>query len=243
MAKTIFILPLVFSSILQAGGGQSKAGGIAPLAHLANPGIADSKGQPASLSDPQIADNVLPASLPSDWKACHVTRFYLEKGHDRLYSSSKSAWESIKNAKRTITKGAVNLNISGASFGLWEEERPSWSNEGTAGYFYTENFAPAFMGPVYRLYEHGQHHFYTMKASEKNQLLANGGNWVDEGIEGYLVKEDKIQAFRKQYGIQNGSAWYRLYAMHDHFWTTSKTERDTCLVSGYKDEGLLGYLY
>lgn len=86
--------------------------------------------------------------------------------------------------------------------------------------------------PVYELYNNSiNDHFYTMNTVEVNQATNNMG-YVSNGVVYYWS------------GVNFGGALaiYRLWHDNDHFYTTSTTERDNCVGSGYINEGIVGYL-
>ncbi|MFW0862443.1 MAG: peptidoglycan DD-metalloendopeptidase family protein [Candidatus Komeilibacteria bacterium] len=86
--------------------------------------------------------------------------------------------------------------------------------------------------PVYELFNPSLgDHFYTMNTSEVNQA---------ESSMGYSNHGAKYKWSTSSYGT--GVAIYRLWNGSDHFYTTSETERDNCVASGYTNEGVVGYL-
>ncbi len=108
-----------------------------------------------------------------------------------------------------------------------------WKDEGIGWY------APVNIGdPVYRLYNGkgriGEHH-YTRNKEERDKLIAAG--WKDEGIgwnSMYTPQEDvNSQPVYRQYNPNE-------YA-NNHNYTTSKTENDTLVKLGWKDEGIGWY--
>ncbi len=108
----------------------------------------------------------------------------------------------------------------------WKDESVGW-------------YAPVNIGdPVYRLYNGkgrtGEHH-YTRNKEERDKLIAAG--WTDEGIgwnSMYSPNEDvNSQPVYRQYNPNE-------YA-NNHNYTTSKTENDTLVKLGWKEEGIGWY--
>jgi len=86
--------------------------------------------------------------------------------------------------------------------------------------------------PVYELFNPGLgDHFYTMNLSEVTQA---------ENSMGYSNHGPKYKWSSISFGT--GIPIYRLWNNSDHFYTTSVTEKDNCISSGYVDEGIVGYL-
>ncbi|GEM_PF-5659411 len=197
------------------------------------------------------------SSLPSNWKLCEVFTLRNRYTSDRLLTTSKSEAEKVRKTTIRIKNrlGPFELGI-GAAFVKYSpgttrkffktltegSERPQYEEEKGRGFFYLLNYDPDYMGPVYRLFNN--HHFYTMSAEECEVAKSQG--WTYEGIAGFLVRQDRIEAFRHRYQVPAGEPWYRLYKKdhNDHFYTTSHGESKSARRElGFTDEGVLGYIH
>jgi hypothetical protein len=86
--------------------------------------------------------------------------------------------------------------------------------------------------PLYRFFN-GRDHFYDNNSGTP-------GGYTAEGVAGYM--HDK-QTFDLNDAART-TALYRIYNpwTGDHFYTDNKAERDGVLNSGYRDEGIVGYV-
>jgi hypothetical protein len=98
-----------------------------------------------------------------------------------------------------------------------------------ANFYYLYAGPHAGLAAFYRCYTPGGFHFYTQDPGCE-------GVPVNEGILGYIATAE---------GTAGSVPLYRLYLAGngDHFYTTSATERDTAVASGYVNEGVAGFVW
>jgi hypothetical protein len=161
-------------------------------------------GSPALALPETVKASTLHSALPEAWLACKVFGSKHKTTSDRFWTTCPI------EQKLHMTPNTFN-------------------DEGVRGYFFIKDYleGEGYMAPVHRLFK--GHHILSTSEHEVN-TLKNRELWTYEGIIGYVVKPDRIQEFRKKFGIEGShtSTWYRFYnAPHDdHFFTTDAKEGD-----------------
>jgi hypothetical protein len=199
--------------------------------------------------------------LPASWEACHVFSLKAENGINQLLTSSVTEYNSEKCKFVQSKVGIQSAKPKQMRFGFSCLPDPgmsaigrmvadptaesgvtkAWKDLGTAGFAYNDNYDDRFMGPVFRLFK--GYHIYTMDEAERNAAVQDG--WTDQGIHGYLVIPEKINEFRKAYDVTTSHTWFRLFLSHEKacVYSSDTKEVTRAIESGYKEAGVLGYLF